>query len=105
MTRLKSRAVRGWALAIGLAVSGTVAIAAPVFVGSFEVDDGPFWTTNPPVFSGREAAALLFGGVPTDYAISTVDNNPANINNMAWYSGWGVPGGTQFGEDFSLDVP
>ena len=34
-------------------------------------------------------AALLFGGLPTDYLISSVEINLANINNSAWYSTWG----------------
>ncbi len=58
------------------------------FVGSWEVDQGPYWNTSPPpiAYSGVDAAALLFGGSPSDYVISTVDNNPANINRLAWVS-------------------
>ncbi|MGE0044974.1 MAG: autotransporter-associated beta strand repeat-containing protein [Hyphomonadaceae bacterium] len=64
-------------------------VATYVFVGSWRVSDGPHWTTNPPVYSGREAAAFLFGGAPTDYAISTLGSNPALINFSAFYDGWG----------------
>jgi hypothetical protein len=62
---------------------------AYVFVGSWEVDDGPSWTIVPPAYSGVEAAALLFGGSRSDYVTSTVDNLPADINFMAWISTWG----------------
>jgi hypothetical protein len=86
------------ALAISFVLAGSVAIAAPIFVGSWEVDDGPFWTDAPPTYSGQEAAAFLFGGLPSDYAISTVDSNPANIDNQAWYSVIFVAGGHKFAE-------
>ena len=46
--------------------AGTV-IADPMFVGQWQVDEGPFWTTNPPVYSGQEAAALLFGKASGDF--------------------------------------
>ena len=51
-----------------------------IYIGSWEVDQGPSWTTVPPIYTGQEAAALLFGGSASNYAISTVDSNPANIN-------------------------
>lgn len=59
------------------------------YVGSWLVQDGPGWTTNPPVYTGQEAAALLFGGNPEDYAISTVSADPADINYLAYLDGWG----------------
>ena len=43
------------------------------------------------MLSGQEAAALLFGGVASDYVISTVDTNSLNINFMAHVDGWGKP--------------
>ena len=66
--------------------------ATPVYVGSWEVDQGPSWTPVPPAYTGQEAAALLFGGSPADYAISTVDSSPADINFSAWVSTWGSIG-------------
>lgn len=60
--------------------------ATPVYVGYFRVSDGPDWHEDPPVYSAREAAALVFGGHYTDYAIST---HYAKINNQAWADGWG----------------
>lgn len=67
------------------------------YVGSWLVGDpgAPSWSDSafspngPPAYTGQEAAALLFGGIPSDYAISTVSNDPNFINNSAWYSVWG----------------
>lgn len=78
--------------------------AATVYVGSFQVDDGPNWTTNPTVYSATEAAALLFGGVASDYDISTVSNLVADIDNQGWYTIWGIAGGAKFNEDYKLDL-
>ena len=86
------------------AVAALPAQAATVFVGSWTVDQGPNWSAPPngPVaYTGQEAAALLFGGSASDYAISTVDNLVANINNLAWYSILGVSGGFELSENYS----
>jgi len=72
-----------------LGVAGAASAAVPVYVGSWFVDDGPSWTGNPPVYSGQEAAAFLFGGVASDYVISTISSDVADINYMAFYDGWG----------------
>lgn len=79
--------------------------AAPAFVGSWHVGDGPVWTSNPTVYSGREAAAFLFGGVAADYAISTISSNPGDINFMAFVDGWGDSQYlyTPVSQDFSFD--
>lgn len=84
---------------------GSVAVQAQTYVGSFVVEDGPDWQTNPPVYTGQEAAALLFGGSASDYAISTDSNtsDAGTITNTAWYDGWGEDC-TEFDEDFSVDV-
>ena len=74
--------------ASSLVLAASAAQAAPIYVGSWLVGDGPVWTSNPAVYSGQEAAALLFGGLPSDYAISTIDDNVANINNLAFLDGW-----------------
>ena len=34
---------------------------------------------------------MLFGGVATDYVISTVSANAATIDNLAWMDGYGKP--------------
>lgn len=71
------------------AFASSGANAAYVFVGSWYVGDGPVWTDQPTVYSAREAAALLFGGTASQYAISTIDNSVANINNRAHVDGYG----------------
>lgn len=66
------------------------------YAGSWQVDSGPYWAGSPPngplAYTGQEAAALLFGGAASHYAISTVDNNPSHINFSAWYSVIGYSG-------------
>lgn len=95
------------AAALAAAASmATSASAALVYVGSWEVDQGPSWTTVPPAYSGQEAAAFLFGGTASDYVISTVDSNPADIDGLTWVSTWGgacggsFPCGTQVADSF-----
>jgi len=72
-----------------LGLAANPAQALPIFVGSWNVSDGPSWFGSPPngplAYTGQEAAALLFGGSPSDYRISTVDSNPLNINDSAYY--------------------
>jgi hypothetical protein len=63
-----------------------IAAAATTFVGSWEVDQGPSWGNYPTAYSGKEAAALLFGGVASDYVISTQGSSVSNIDRMAWVS-------------------
>jgi len=77
-----------------------------VFVGSWHVGDGPLWTDNPPVLNALETAALLFGGSPADYAISTVSNDPNQINNMSFVDGWADSTFlfTPVAENYSLDL-
>jgi len=87
-----------------LAAVAAPAGAAATFVGSYEVDDGPNWTTNPTVYSAAEAAALLFGGTAADYDISTISSDPLLINHMGWYTTWGVDGGQMYNEDYKLDL-
>lgn len=91
--------------ALACIISGSAAISAAtspasaatyIYVGNWQVDAGPRWNDSPPngplAYTGQEAAALLFGGSASDYAISTVDNNSANINFDAWYSVIGYNG-------------
>jgi hypothetical protein len=91
-------------LSLGLS---TTASAAYVFVGSWVLGEGPEWTDNPDVYSGVETAALLFGA--GDYAISTIDTNPANINFKTWLDGWADPdtyalSGNAADDTFSFDM-
>lgn len=95
------------AIAVGLALTVTSpASAAWVFAGSWYVGDGPVWTSNPAVLNGVETAALLFGGVAGDYAISTIDSNPGNINFSAFVDGWGDSTflTTAVADSYSLDT-
>lgn len=78
-----------------LALSPLASASTYSYVGSWYVDDGPWWSDTDaggnyttPVLSGQEAAALLFGGNPEDYVISTVSNLVADINFSAWMDGW-----------------
>lgn len=93
------------AIAALLATPMLASATTYTFVGSWTVDQGPNWWDNPAVYSGQEAAALLFGGVASDYAIS-IDAN--SITHTAWYDGWGVHSGTVadnvFAENFHFDT-
>lgn len=99
--------LRKWIQAAALCVGFvSSAQAGYVYVGSWHVGDGPAWTTNPDVLSGREAAALLFGGSFTDYAISTRSANVADINFMSFLDGWGDNQYlfTPQGQDWKVDL-
>ena len=78
--------------------------AATVYVGSYHVTDGPFWTTNPPVYSALQAAELVFGpAVGGTYSISINGSDVNTISNTAWYAVIGIGPGV-FGEGFSQDL-
>lgn len=64
------------------------------YVGSYSVGDGPDAASNPIVYSGQSAAALLFGGNASDYAISTNGTDPIDINFRAYADGRSVDGVT-----------
>ncbi|GAA5218282.1 PEP-CTERM sorting domain-containing protein [Corallincola platygyrae] len=79
--------------------------AAPIFVGTFQTDDGPWWTTNPPVYSAVEAAAMIFGGDASDYRISISDSmDPLSITDTGWYTIIGIAGGHEYADDYKLDL-
>src|SRR5215204_5102028 len=60
------------------------------YVGSYRPGNGPSWQTAPPTYTAKEAAALLFGGNPQDYAISVDSSqNPNTITHTAWVDGYG----------------
>ena len=90
----------------GLLLFPGSASAALMFVGYWDVADSnaPIWSDNSPdgplAYTGREAAALVFGGSASDYSISTVDDTVANIDNMSWYNILGF-GGAIFAQDYS----
>lgn len=80
---------RIWVVLAGaLFLFSSSAIAMPIFVGSFNVFDGPSAATAPEPLSAREAAALLFGGLFSDYAISVSSSlDPNSITHTAWLDG------------------
>lgn len=91
--------------AIVLCASAVQAAPVYTYVGSYAVFDGPYWPDNPPVYSAQEAAALLFGGNPNDYAISiNPDTNPLSITFTGWYDGWGEHQGMIFSHNYKLDL-
>ncbi len=82
-------------VAAAVAVCAVSASAAPTYVGSWTVDSGPQWGSTSVAYSGQAAAAFLFGGNASDYVISTVDSNAADIDGLSWVSTWaGACGGT-----------
>ena len=76
--------------------------ASAGLVGQWQVDQGPWWGDNPIAINGQQAAALLFGGSPADYSIST---RPDVITHTAWYSIVFVSGGHELAEDFPSGGP
>ena len=104
------RLICGLVAGIAAVVTTTVASAA-AYVGSYWVGGGAYCQTNPPVYTGQEAAALHFGGKPSDYWISI---DPNVVTHTAWEDGDGdtshlkTPweGGISLGpvaEDYSFD--
>ena len=104
---MKIRNLLGSALLAGmLAVCAAPAQAGYIFVGSWDVNSGPSWFPNgsQPILTGRQAAAQLFGGNATDYAISTMGIDPNLIDFSAWVSAWGQGhSGDIVGQDFFRD--
>ena len=90
--------------AVILMAHATVQATTYTYVGSYNVSDGDYWADNPPVYTAQEAAALVFGGRPGDYAISVNSNttDPSTITNTGWYSRWGA-GCTTFSQSFKRD--
>lgn len=74
--------------------------AALMFVGQWQVDDGPSWGSHPLASTGQAVAALLFGGSASDYSISTLGADALTVDNMAWYSILGLDGGHKFAQDY-----
>src|SRR5450631_105185 len=86
---LRIRKVLATVATVGAMAFSSCAHASYVYVGQWTLGDGPYWGVNPPVYSGVQTAALLFGGSSSQYVTSTVDNNPADINFKTWLDGWG----------------
>ncbi|MCW8946145.1 MAG: PEP-CTERM sorting domain-containing protein [Sedimenticola sp.] len=83
----------------------TTTQASPVYVGSWDLynADGPSWSTfTVPTYTAQEAAATIFGGVFSDYVISTVGIDPLLIDNMAWLDQIYI-GVAKFSENYRVD--
>jgi threonine dehydrogenase-like Zn-dependent dehydrogenase len=89
--------------AIGLA--GNALAVTYSFVGSWTPydDRAPIWNEHgemgPTAYTAQEAAALIFGGTPSSYAISTMGRSAAAIDHKAWYDVIGV-GGNIFADNY-----
>jgi hypothetical protein len=73
------------ALTVALLSASAIACAAPIFAGSWNLYSGPSYLDEPPLYTGQQAAAALFGGTADDYVISTVGKLVADIDYQAWY--------------------
>ncbi|TXI44103.1 PEP-CTERM sorting domain-containing protein [Methylophilus sp.] len=105
-----AKTVVGLALMVGMSA---VNAANYTFVGSWSVYNSaaPLWsdsayddTNGPLAYTAQEAAALLFGGSASDYVISSIDNNPLNIDFKAWYDVLGYESnntGVLFAQDYN----
>lgn len=100
--KIFSKLASAFALTLAMVASAS---AAPTFVGQWDLynSTGPYWSTlTVPTYTAQEAAAVIFGGNASDYVISTVDSNAANINFSAWldqiYVGVGL-----FAQDYRVD--
>lgn len=96
-------------VALSAALMSTAA-GASTFIGSWQVDAGPNWPTQPAAYTGQEAAAFLFGGLAANYVISTVDSNPLHVDGLTWVSTWGgacsgtSPCGTTVADTFKVST-
>lgn len=89
-------------LATILLSASAFAAAAPTYVGSWELFSGAYWVTLPPLYTGQQAAAVLFGGNAGDYVISTMGSDAAAIDYQAWYDQLGL-GPAAFVQDYMRD--
>jgi hypothetical protein len=72
------------------AAAAMPAHAGYTFVGQWDVNSGPWWSPiTQPILTGQQAAALLFGGNASDYAISTNGADVGQINFSTWVSAYG----------------
>ncbi|GAA6205901.1 PEP-CTERM sorting domain-containing protein [Thalassotalea sp. SU-HH00458] len=89
-------------VAVVLMLSNT-AMAGIIYIGSYNLYDGPAWTTNPEVYSAIEAAEEIFGSpVNGNYLISINGTDINNISQSAWYDVVGN-GVSDFIQSYRLD--
>ena len=98
--------LRTLAAVAAILLSSLAARADIVFVGIWDVahPDAPTFfgnlPTGPLAYTGQEAAALLFGGSPGDYLISTEGDQVSEINYSAWYNVLNFTSGRIFAQDY-----
>jgi hypothetical protein len=89
-------------VAVVLMLSNT-ATAGIIYVGSYDLYDGPSWGTNPEVYSALEAAEAIFGSpINGTYLTSINGTDLNNISQTAWYDVVGV-GVSEFIQSYRLD--
>jgi hypothetical protein len=87
---LKQLAAGACAAAFVMGAAGAAGAVDYIYVGAWAVADGPLWSGgSAESLSGRQAAALIFGGNASDYAISTRGSDVNTINFMAFLDGYG----------------
>ena len=95
---------RSFVLVAALLSANAIASTSPLFIGSWDLYSGPYYAASelPPLFTGQQAAAALFGGAAADYVISTAGSNAAEIDFKAWYDQYGfMP--AMFAQDYLRD--
>lgn len=105
---------KGAVAAVAVAFSvGAADAATYTYVGSWTVDQGAYWGSDTVAYTGQGAAALIFGGSASDYAISTISALVSDINFKNWVSVWyagsfadcsGYPCGRVVAQDFSTST-
>lgn len=107
---MKKISLRIAALLVGLSTSASaMAVPTYTYVGFWDVYSGMPWDTpSLPTYTGQQAAAAIFGGSPSDYVISTVDDAVANIDHMAWVdiyrTGFVTPANNLVAENYVVDT-
>jgi hypothetical protein len=73
------------------------------YIGSFQVNDGPAWSSTVEMFNGLDAAEEVFGNLAENmlYALSTLDSGL--VNHLANYDGYGQSNHV-FAEDIIVDI-
>jgi len=101
---MKSRIIGKSIAVLAALLASSSLYAATVYIGSYNVSDGPEWFNSPPVYSALQAAELVFGpAVGGTYSISINGNDVNNISHTGWYAQIGIGPGV-FAEGFSKDL-
>ncbi len=69
-------------------LSNRTVFGAGSLTGSYQVNEGPSWTTDPPTYSCVEGCAEVFGGSAADYVCST---SGSRVDHSSYVDGWGDP--------------